>query len=81
MATTKTQQRGFIAKLKSPFLSLGKLLRDVWNELQRVVWPSHEETYSFTIVVIIAVIVVAAWVGFWDLFFVKLVSWLGLYGH
>ena len=79
MATSKTQQRGFMAKVKSPFLSIGKLLKEVWNELQRVVWPSHEETYSFTIVVVIAVIVVAAWVGWWDLFFARLVNLLGLY--
>ena len=78
MAPSKTQDSGLLSKVKRPFLNLAKFLREVWNELQRVVWPSHDETYGFTIVVIIAVVVVAAWVGFWDFFFTKVVALLGI---
>ena len=78
MAPSKTQNGGFVARVKRPFLNIGKFLREVWNELQRVVWPTHDETYGFTIVVIIAVVVVALWVGFWDFFFTKLVTLLGI---
>lgn len=66
MAIGKVQDGGFIAKVKRPFLSIGKFLREVYNELHRVVWPSHDETYGFTVVVLVAVIVVAIWVGLWD---------------
>lgn len=75
MATGKTQDGGFVGKLKRPFLNVAKFLREVWNELQRVVWPNHEETYGFTIVVIVAVVIVAIWVGFWDLIFSRIVGW------
>lgn len=78
MATGKVQDGGLLARVKRPFLSIGKFLREVWNELQRVVWPSHEETYGFTIVVIVAVVVVAVWVGFWDLLFSQIVRALGI---
>lgn len=78
MATGKSQDSGFLSKLKRPFLSIGKFLREVWNELQRVVWPSHDETYGFTVVVIVAVVVVAVWVGFWDFLFSRIVTLLGI---
>ena len=76
MATGKTQEGGFLAKLKRPFLNFAKFLREVWNELQRVVWPTHDETYGFTVVVIIAVVVVAIWVGAWDLVFGRIMELL-----
>jgi preprotein translocase subunit SecE len=76
MATGKSQEGGFLSKVKRPFLNVAKFLREVGNELQRVVWPSHDETYGFTVVVIIAVVVVAAWVGVWDLVFGRLVGFL-----
>lgn len=74
MATGKTQEGGFLVRVKRPFLNISKFLREVYNELQRVVWPTHDETYGFTVVVIIAVMVVAAWVGIWDLVFGRLVG-------
>jgi preprotein translocase subunit SecE len=76
MATGNTQDGGFLAKVKRPFQGVAKFLREVWNELQRVVWPSHDETYGFTVVVIIAVVVVAIWVGIWDLIFTHLTTLL-----
>jgi preprotein translocase subunit SecE len=78
MAPSKQQGEGLAAKLKRPFLNLSKFLREVWNELQRVVWPSNEECSGFTVVVIIGVVVVAAWVGLWDLIFRQLMVLIGL---
>ena len=74
MATGKSQDVGLLTRIKSPFLNINKFLREVYTELQRVVWPSHDETYGFTVVVILAVLVVAAWVGIWDLVFGRLVG-------
>jgi len=65
--------------LKKPFRSVARFLKEVWAELQRVVWPSHEETYAFTGVVIVAVAIVAVWVGVLDFLFTKLVGALRLY--
>jgi preprotein translocase subunit SecE len=74
MATPKAADSGFIMKVKRPFLNIGRFLREVWNELQRVVWPTHEETKGYTVVVIIAVVIVAVWVGFFDLTFGQIVG-------
>ena len=79
MATTDTGQMGLTTRLKRPFQNLSRFLRDVWGELQRVVWPSHEETYSYTAVVVIAVAVVAVWVGVLDLICSSIVTGLDLY--
>jgi preprotein translocase subunit SecE len=68
-----------LERLKRPFRSVGRFLKEVWAELQRVVWPSHEETYAFTGVVIVAVAIVAFWVGVLDFLFTKLVGALRLY--
>ena len=70
-----------VARVKRPFQNFARFLREVWAELQRVVWPSHEETYSYTAVVIIAVVVVAIWVGFLDLIFTTIVQALHLFGR
>ena len=77
MATSKSGG-GLVAVVKRPFVSISKFLREVWNELQRVVWPSHDETYGFTMVVIVAVVVVAVWVGALDFLFTKVVALLGI---
>jgi len=69
-----------LSRITRPFVNLGRFLKDVHSELQRVVWPSHEETYSFTVVVLIAVAAVAAWVAVLDIFFAKIMGLLGVSG-
>ncbi len=68
-----------LERLTRPFRQLRSFLKDVWMELQRVVWPSHEETYAFTGVVIVAVAIVAVWVGLLDIIFTNIVGALRLY--
>jgi len=80
-APPKKQQKTPLGqRLTRPFTNLWRFLRDVYSELQRVVWPSHEETYSFTMVIIIAVAIVAVWVGVLDLFFTQVMKLLGISG-
>ena len=55
------------SRVGRPFRHAYRFLQDVWHELQRVVWPSKEEAYAFTMVVVIAVLVVAAYMGTLDL--------------
>ena len=80
---TKTKRQatspGFIARLTSPFQRLITFLREVRIEMQRVVWPSRDDTYTYTVVVVVAVVVVAAWVGLWDTIFTQLIAALRLY--
>ena len=68
-----------LERITSPFKTVVRFLKDVWGELQRVVWPSHEDTYGFTGVVIVAVAIVAVWVALLDYIFTNIVSTLGLY--
>jgi len=67
MATSDRTRGGLGAKLARPFVRLYQFLQGVWYELGRVVWPSKEETYTFTLVVIIVVAIVAAYMGLLDL--------------
>ncbi|NSW58754.1 MAG: preprotein translocase subunit SecE [Armatimonadetes bacterium] len=78
MATPKPAKAPLLSRIATPFRNLWRFLRDVYSELQRVVWPSHEETYSFTVVIILAIAIVAVWVGVLDLFFTTLMSILGI---
>ena len=67
MASVNRTWSGTGGRLTRPFVKAYQFLQGVWYELQRVVWPSKEETYTFTIVVIIAVLAVAAYMGILDL--------------
>ena len=78
MATAKAQGIGIFGRIGRPFANGWRFLKDVYSELQRVVWPSHEDTYSFTVVVIIAVVIVALWVGVLDLIFAQIMLLLGI---
>ena len=80
MASAKSQGTSIVSRVGRPFRNFGRFLKDVHSELQRVVWPSHEETYSFTVVVLIAVVAVAAWVAVLDVVFAKIMGLLGVSG-
>jgi len=50
--------------------SIGKsrqFLNDVWKELKRTSWPSKQEVYGTTLVVIVATVIVAVYLGVVDL--------------
>jgi preprotein translocase subunit SecE len=69
------------SRIKAPFQSLVQFVTEAWFELKRVVWPTREEAYSFTAVVLIAVAIVAVWVGSLDWICAFLVSVFKLYGR
>ena len=79
MAAVKVQAGNLGRRLVRPFTNTWNFLQEVWQELHRVVWPSHEETYTFTVVVLIAVVAVAIWVGALDWLCTQLVGLLRLY--
>jgi len=41
----------------------GRFLREVFDELRKVVWPTWGELYRYTLVVIFTVIVLGAFIG------------------
>ena len=42
---------------------LARFMREVYDELRKVVWPTGGELYRYTLVVVATVIVIAAFIG------------------
>jgi len=47
----------------APQGGIGRFLREVYDELRKVVWPTWGELYRYTLVVIFTVIVIGAFIG------------------
>ncbi|MBM4242364.1 MAG: preprotein translocase subunit SecE [Deltaproteobacteria bacterium] len=43
-----------------------EFVKESWQELKKVHWPTRKETYSATVIVIVAVVVVATFLGLVD---------------
>ncbi|TAN32259.1 preprotein translocase subunit SecE [bacterium] len=41
----------------------GRFIRDVYDELRKVVWPTPGELYRYTLIVIFTVVVLGAFIG------------------
>ena len=46
-----------------PGFNIGRFLREVYEELRKVVWPTWPELYRYTLVVIVTVVVIGAFIG------------------
>ena len=46
-----------------PQPGLIRFLRETYDELRKVVWPTPQELYRYTLVVIVTVLVIAAFIG------------------
>jgi len=44
-------------------VGIGQFLRDVYDELRKVVWPTWGELYRYTLVVIFTVLVLGVFIG------------------
>ncbi len=53
--------------IKEKFEAAKQFLREVKTELKKVTWPSRKDTLSGTVVVLVAVIVIAIFLGIVDL--------------
>jgi preprotein translocase subunit SecE len=47
----------------APTFSLVRFLREVYDELRKVVWPTWGELYRYTLIVIVTVIVIGGFIG------------------
>jgi len=65
---------GILQKLVRPFVNVWEFLQDVRHELERVVWPSHEDTWTFTVIVLITIVIVGIWVGALDWIFARIMG-------
>lgn len=60
----------------SIFIKVKKYLKNVRAEFDKISWPSREEIVSFTILVILMVVVLTAYVGGLDALFSQLIRYL-----
>ena len=75
MAEKKEKQ---VEKKPNFFVKLGrsivKLFKDVKSEIKKIVWPTPKQTVNNTVIVIVAVLAVGAFVGILDLIFTSLLG-------
>ena len=55
-------------------LSPGKYFKEVVDELQRVTWPSRQQTIEMTILVVGVSVIIGAYIGALDFGFSKLLE-------
>ncbi|GAA2064698.1 preprotein translocase subunit SecE [Williamsia deligens] len=60
----------------NPFTRLWVFLTQVVSEMRKVIWPSRQEMIQYTIIVLIFVIIMTAFISGIDLGFARLVLWL-----
>jgi preprotein translocase subunit SecE len=46
----------------------------VLAEMKRITWPTRQETIKYTIIVIVVCVIVAAFLGSWDLLYMYLLN-------
>ncbi len=71
MATITTKKEGF-------FQHMSRFFREVWVELKKTSWPSYDEVKKSTIVVLVAIAIITAWIGGLDFllgWITSLVGW------
>ncbi|RKP45082.1 preprotein translocase subunit SecE [Cohnella endophytica] len=55
----------FLAKMKQSFGSFFSFFGDSWSELKKVRWPNRKELVSYTVIVIVTILLVTIY--FWGL--------------
>lgn len=61
---------------RNPFIKLWVFLKQVVSELKKVIWPTRKQLIQYTIIVLIFVIIMVAFISALDLGFAKLSLWL-----
>ncbi|WP_400164681.1 preprotein translocase subunit SecE [Brevibacillus sp. TJ4] len=65
---------GFLARIGSSFRRTGAFFGDVVSELKKVRWPNRKELTSYTIVVIVTVVLLAVFFYIVDLGISRLID-------
>ncbi|MBN2980519.1 MULTISPECIES: preprotein translocase subunit SecE [Cohnella] len=64
----------FLAKMKQSFGSFFAFFGDAWGELKKVRWPKRKELVSYTIVVMVTVVLVTLYFWVLDIIISQLVD-------
>ncbi len=68
--------QGQVSKVRDVVPRSVTFVQEVWAELKKVHWPTRNETYAATTVVLVLVGVVALYLGVVDFILSQAVSWL-----
>lgn len=68
-----TPKRGEKTTGRNPFKKLGRFLREVVEQLRKVVYPTRRQLITYSIVVLVFVGIIMAYIGGLDLLFGDLV--------
>jgi preprotein translocase subunit SecE len=55
---------------------VSRYLRETRGELRKVTWPTREESYRLTLIVLAVSTMMAAFLWFWDLVFSRSITWV-----
>lgn len=55
---------------------VARYLREVRSEMSKVIWPTREQAFKLTLIVIAVMVVMALYLGLLDFIFGALVQWL-----
>ena len=73
MAKSQSATKG-AAQQKGRLAGATEFVRNVRGELRRVTWPNRDQLQQSTLVVLIILLVLTAFVAFWDLIFYYLAA-------
>jgi preprotein translocase subunit SecE len=55
---------------------IAKFFKDVSHELKRVSWPTRQQLWRYTVVVLVTIAIFAVLLGIYDFIWVKLIAFL-----
>ncbi|MFW0786093.1 preprotein translocase subunit SecE [Gordonia sp. CPCC 206044] len=73
VAVAERKKKAPAEKSRNPFVRIWLFLQQVVSELKKVIWPSRREMITYTIVVLVFVVIMTAFISGIDLGFAKLV--------
>jgi preprotein translocase subunit SecE len=73
MAKSQSAAKG-VAQRKGRLAGAAEFVRNVRGELRRVTWPNRDQLQQSTLVVLIILLVLTAFVALWDLIFYYLAA-------
>ena len=75
----KTEVKAELKKSNKVKLSqrIGKMLREYKSELGKIVWYNREQTFKSSVIVIISIVAVSAFISALDFGFSSALMWLG----
>jgi preprotein translocase subunit SecE len=76
VAVKERKKKASPAESRNPIVRIWVFLQQVVSELKKVIWPTRREMITYTVVVLVFVIVMTAFIFGIDLAFAKGVLWL-----